>query len=384
MTARPRARKIADAAVIALLLGATWLPLVGTTLLGRFRGSANDLRELAALPELRLERRALRAFPAQFEEYWNDHFGFRATLIRCLNVAKVRWLGVSTSPNVLFGRAPWLFYTHVPAGQNYDEVRPFTADELARWQRVLEERQFWLAGRGCKYLLFIPPDKQTIYPEHTDPALRPLHPESRLEQLVRHLRQHSTVPVLDIRAPMREAKARERLYHVTDSHWNDRGAFVGYQHLAADLAEWFPQVRPWPRSAFREVTAEKRGDLATLIDLSERRPEESLDLVPLKPRRARRSEQGVVWPDKVEFPMGKPFAMECDDPGLPRAVVFHDSFIIALQPFLSEHFRRTAYLWHDDFHADVVARERPDVVIHQLLERKLGFVVPNELKPPPE
>jgi hypothetical protein len=380
MSARPRTRKIADAAVIVLLLGAIWLPLVGVSLLDRFRTTANDLRQLAAFPELSLERRVLRAFPAKFEDYWNDHFGFRGVLIHCLNVAKVRWLRVSTSTNVQFGRDPWLFYTYTPAGLNYDVVRPFTTEELWRWQRVLEERQQWLAGRGCRYLLFVPPDKQTIYPEHTDPTLRPLHAESRLDQLVRHLRQHSTVPVLDIREAMHEAKSRERLYHMTDSHWNDRGAFVGYEHLAAVLADWFPQIHPWPRSAFREATAEQRGgDLAALIDLAERRHEEWLNLVPLRPRRARQSEQGVVWPAGAEFPIGKPLATECDDPALPRAVVFHDSFILALQPFLSEHFRRTAYVWSDYFHGDVVERERPDVVIQQMLERKFGFVEPTNL-----
>jgi alginate O-acetyltransferase complex protein AlgJ len=293
---------------------------------------------------------------------------------------------VPTSTYVLLGRASWLFYTPRPAGMDYEGVRPFTTEELNRWQRVLEHRREWLERHNCHYLLFIPPDKQTIYAEYLDPKYRLCHPQSRLDQLLAHLReQHSKVEILDIRQPMLAAKEGERLYHRTDSHWNDRGAFVGYRELVGLLRNWFPAIRPWPRSAFRETTSEtKGGDLATMVELSEREREVWLNLTPLSPRRARLATEGVVWPKGVNFPLsatvqrGEPFAKECDDPRLPRAVVFHDSFCEALEPFLSEHFRRIAYLWRDDFHPEVIEREKPDVVIQEILERKLGFVIPHE------
>ncbi len=291
-----RIRTIADWAVIALFLAATGLPLAGAFLPDPHNQAANDLRPLASLPPLRPKRSVLIAFPTQFEKYWEDHFGFRGPLIYLLNVVKVRGLHASTAANVLLGRPSWLFYTHLPAGMDYNAVRPFTADELDHWRRVLERRRDWLQRRGCKYVLFIPPDKQTIYPEYLDPVYRSRHDQSRLDQLLAHLRScGSSVEVLDIRQPMRAAKERERLYHQTDSHWNDHGAFLGYEHLTGVLARWFPAVRPVPRSGFVEETAEKRGgDLATMVYLAERLPEQMLNLVPRSPRRWRPSAQGVV------------------------------------------------------------------------------------------
>jgi hypothetical protein len=58
-----------------------------------------------------------------------------------------------------------------------------------------------------------------------------------------------------------------------------------------------------------------------------------------------------------------PLATQCDRATLPRAVVFHDWFVSALQPFLSEHFRRIAFVRHDDFLVEVIEHERPEVVI---------------------
>ena len=59
---------------------------------------------------------------------------------------------------------------------------------------------------------------------------------------------------------------------------------------------------------------------------------------------------------------------EIDDPSLPRAVIFRDSFSSRLVPFLSEHFSRAVYLWQNDFDANVVSEEHPDLVIQEILE----------------
>lgn len=374
-------RAIADWAMIVVFVSALWLALVGT-FLRHCRGPTEEWRPLASFPEWSLKGSALKSFPTRFEQYWSDHFGFRGTLIHWTNLAKVCCLHVSTSANVLLGRASWLFYTRVPPGSNYDDIRPFTLSELERWEQVLRQRHDWLARRGCRYLLFIPPDKQTIYPEYLDPVYRSRHARSRLDQLIDHLRiRRCPVEVIDIRPAMLAAKPRERLYHCFDTHWNDRGAYIGYQHLADALAKLFPAIQPTPRSALVETADERSaGDLANLVGIADRRREEWLNLVPRFPLRARESTDAVVWPAKASFPLGKPFAMERDDPRLPRAVMFHDSFFIALRPLLSEHFRRIVYVWHDDFHQDVIEREKPEVVIQELLERKLGFVVPNALE----
>ena len=62
---------------------------------------------------------------------------------------------------------------------------------------------------------------------------------------------------------------------------------------------------------------------------------------------------------------------------LPRAVIFRDSFASRLVPFLSEHFSRAVYLWQNDFDADVVRQEHPDVVIQEIVGRHLYVYSPS-------
>jgi hypothetical protein len=376
-----RTRRLADRAVIGLFLLLIGLPFAGTLLRLDLMPEGNELRRRAEFPTFTKGLVSIKKFPTAFEDWFNDHFGFRGPLIRALAFAKVRGLGVSTSSNVLLGRDDWLYYNHLQFGSDYEEMRPFTPEELEKWRLALESRQRWLRQHGIDYLVFLPPNKQTIYPEHLDPHLQPQHPSVRLAQLVDYLHQHSTVPVIDVRQQLLDAKQHERVYHVTDSHWNARGAFVGYHALVEELARRFPQIKPMERSQFEEHEVTGRGgDLSALIDLSDVYHEEYLDLTPRFPLRAHQSAVPVLYDHKkLQFPFGQPYALETGDTSLPRCLLLHDSFALALIPMLGEHFQRLATVWHDDFQPDIVLSERPDILIQQLLERKLGFVVPKQV-----
>ena len=67
---------------------------------------------------------------------------------------------------------------------------------------------------------------------------------------------------------------------------------------------------------------------------------------------------------------GPDIVYENPNQGLPRAVMFRDSFASWLIP-LSENFSRITYSWQYTFEYDTVERERPDVVIQEMVERAL-------------
>ena len=64
--------------------------------------------------------------------------------------------------------------------------------------------------------------------------------------------------------------------------------------------------------------------------------------------------------------------------------MFRDSFASRLVPFLSEHFSRAVYLWQNDFDAEVIEQEHPDVVIQEIVSRHLYVYSPTpDLIPKP-
>ena len=176
--------------------------------------------------------------------------------------------------------------------------------------------------------------------------------------------------IVDVRDRLREAKGRERIYCRTDSHWNDRGAFVAYQQIMTALQRWYPGLAPLPREAFADaIDQEPGGDLAAMIGMKDVVREEGLLLRPRVPRRAQAAIAGMTMPHLT--PWRQPHAFEIPGASLPRAVMLRDSFGNALMPFLSEHFRRILYLYTKKLSPEVIAREEPQVVIQEFVERRL-------------
>jgi hypothetical protein len=186
------------------------------------------------------------------------------------------------------------------------------------------------------------------------------------------------VHVLDLRPALLEAMAHGRLFHRTDTLCIGRGEYVGYQQIMVPLDAMHEGLAPFPPSAFLPVSSIVGGlDLARMMGLAHAMTEEDLRLQPLEARCAR----SVDPPADQVNPSQARLATECSKPGLPRAVVFRDSFASALVPYLSEHFSRALYLWQRDMDPAVIDAERPDVVIQEWVGRRLSTAMPYDPVP---
>ncbi|MBW2390992.1 MAG: hypothetical protein JRG89_21525, partial [Deltaproteobacteria bacterium] len=243
--------------------------------------------------------------------------------------------------------------------------------QLETWRRVLEARRDWLAERGIAFVLVLVPNKHQIYPEFMPDGLPRIGVEEQHAQLAGYLAEHSTVQVVDLMPSLLEAKRSQRVYHRTDTHWNDLGAYLAYRKILEAVALALPQYAEVLRPV--EVELERYTDkgigLTSMIGLSDVYREEVLQLVQLDPQS--QILMDMKKPYKVLEREQRPLAHGVPGAALPRAVVFRDSFANALIPFLSENFRRVLYVWTRDVEARFVEREKPDIVIQQVAGRLL-------------
>jgi hypothetical protein len=373
-------------------------------------------RQLAELPERPATREALLAFSKSFEDYFDDHFGFRNSLIRWNNQIRVQWLGaanvtsVATTPGPLAPRASvgstdseatgaerrdagqaaanpaalvrrgkdgWL-YSGGPLADEYVRSENFTPDQVAAWREVYEQRQRWLRARNIGYLVVICPTKETIYPEFQQGPSPPSGKPTRLDMLLQAMRERSSVPTLDLSEPLRSNGADLRTYHRTDTHWNEYGAYLGYREIVAALQQQLDIPDAWSIEDFEVRRRDSAGgDLAAIMGLAETLREESIELLPLRPRRA--LPPVPAWNRLARYPAQLtasrygPWFEQHPDATLPTAVIFHDSFGFNLIPFLSEHFSKIAFYYYNlEFRASFVDEQQPQVVIDEIIERRLA------------
>jgi hypothetical protein len=376
--AQPRCR--ADVVVVILFLAAIATPALGLMLdVDPATVSEAEMRELSKLPAWSWQPSALLAWPGKFQQYFEDHFTLRSRLIYWRAAFLWHVLHTSASTTVIAGTHGWLFYADDGGMDDYVQAQPFTGAELATWRQTLERERDWLADRGAHFVFVIAPDKNMIYPEFMPGSLQRMRAASREDQLLAYMKLHSTVDILDLRPGILSLKTSELLYHRYDTHWNDRGALIGYQEIVARLSRWFPQMQPLQRSDFLQNATIPSGDRTTLLGLTDGGKPALPGLMP------RRGWSAITVEPKEPDPYGEDGTVVTELRGshLPRAVMFRDSFSSRLIPYLSEHFRRILYQWQNDFDPQLVEREQPDVVIHEMVGRHLYIFIPSpELVPP--
>ncbi|MEP7116432.1 MAG: hypothetical protein ABI880_02550 [Acidobacteriota bacterium] len=389
MTARPstsstRARRplewrlqpVWERVLVAVFLAVLVVPGLAT-LAGVDAGvTRGENRDLAPAPVLAAAGAAMAALPAAFTAYFQDHFAFRGRLVRWQAALRLQALRGSPSPTVIRGRDGWLFYADDGALDDYLNQVPFSAADLDTWATTLQHTSDWMTARGITYLFVIAPDKHVMYPEYLPASIHPTAGPSRTDQLVAHLRAHTTVPVLDLRPALFAAKNEARLYHRTDSHWNDLGAAVATRAILNRLDRLahgsLPGLAAPPDSAYarRDVRAPGR-DLARMLGLEAWLTEDEPIL------RLRDGTARVVAPAQPDpnFDEGR-LVSEKAGADLPRAVVYRDSFGSALVPFLAEHFSRALFLWEYDVDPALIAQEHPRVVIQEWAGRRFATRLP--------
>lgn len=359
---------------VALLFGlALAAPLMGAVLHRHRTLTQFENRAAATWPAPPVDAASRRAWPAAFEAAFADRFGGRDRLIATHHALLARAFGVSPVDKVLIGRDGWLYFLGEDGkavDRDWRGVVAYPADEPLRIAAEFKRRRDFLAGHGIAYVVAIVPDKATIYPGHLPAWARQPSRPTRLDRVYAALAAHPDVAAVDLRPPLLEAKARQRLYFMTDSHWNYAGAVVGYDALMRAIRTQRPEV-PWvaaEQPPFVAGTDVYSGDLARMIGLPGAFVED--DVAPLGKvfgNAPRRCAQRIDVPPPGAPDTGRE-TYQCARPGL-RAIVYRDSMGIALMPPLVENFARTLVLQTRRLDPALVLAERPDIVIEELVER---------------
>lgn len=342
------------------------------------RDPSPELRTAAPAPAIPKDGSQVFAFPRAFDAHWNDTFGLRDVLLRAHSMFCVFGLGVAPSRQHVLGRDRWIFNRQDSILDNHRGIIPFTDGELENWRLRLERRAAECAKRGVHYLFTLCPDKPTIYPEFLPSNIRKIGP-TRMDQLLEYLRTHSKVDVVDLRPALLDEKRKDDpttddfVYYPLGTHWTTRGGLRAVNELLIALGTRFQGVQPLALDRFIEGQPSEYGDTeARSMYLVDQLTQREHLWAPRQPRH----QEIAVSRDLLRYRI-----TEIDDPSLPRAVVFHDSFGAYVERSLAEAFSHLEMVWSYDFDLRRIEASRPDIVIEMIVERALVFQEPRTIMP---
>ena len=333
---------------VLLLFGGT----IAAGLTGGFQGK----------PELDLW--SLAEYPARFSAWYKRHLPFRNEWFG-LYYRFCSLCGISPVKDVFPGQEDWLFIGHFTRQTPYEDylgVNLFTERELQDILRRLVRAQSLLKEKNIRFALFIAPGKMSVYGDRLRPEYQRRDPTgpTRARQLVEYIRKNSSIPV---DYPLDELRAARKLHQVPlyyrhDTHWNFIG---GYWGARAMLRLIDPSVRlPEPESLTVYADGMRRGDLARMIEA---------------PENLREPEWKFRHPDLrySDFPNLAGFNRI---PGRyadgKRVFFIRDSFLSHAMPTLISRLSEVAVYWDYSLNMDLIEREKPDIVVLQVVDRYLG------------
>lgn len=305
----------------------------------------------------------------RLDPYINNAFGFRGAVLAA-HATYGRWIG-APNDKVLKGELGALFLKEDNAvEQSLGElVRPGAVDGVAAAAARLRQA---VEADGGRFVMVVPPNAHTVNFELLPAYARRLKRAPTEYDLVAARMAEQKIPFVDLRPLMVQAKADGPVYRRNDTHWNARGALIGFN--AAMAAAGRPDLQVSPADALGPPAETFGGDLVRMAGMtrSEQPDIEFPRRGPMAPPQNLTPLDGVMAPVPDSDPF-KPQAFATGRAG-PRIMVIGDSFTQGLWSGLLAS-RASAFAWmhhrYCRFDMGAVERFRPDILIYAPTERSL-------------
>ncbi len=334
------------------------LPYPLYSLMGNVVDKTNyENRELATKPELNLLD--LPSYPAAYDNYVNDTMPFRNELVSLNSILNMRIYKKSPTERVIVGDEGWLFYNGA-AVEDGDPVADMQGsnllnlEELEAIKQNLMEQRDSLEAKGIEFVVFICPNKETIYSEKMPAQYGNAAELSRTQQIVDYVEDEIRIvyPIEEIKKE-KDLNPEISLYYQLDTHWNNLGAYIGAKEVLHELGYDIPNLNEYSLSQ-----TNCSGDLAAMMNLSRYLKYDinySMDGL-------LDNTEVIEWANGI----GRCKSNITSD---KKIMMVGDSFARASGPIIATQFSELLFSHRNNYTEELLDEFNPDIVILEFVER---------------
>lgn len=314
--------------------------------------SSKEKRELGKFPSIKTENGELNfEFFDEFETYFSEHFAFRPQLVTADGRLKATLTATSPNSDVIVGKDGWLYYGETIGDfLRTETLSPREISNIANNLRIVNE---YCRERGAEFIFFSAPNKNTLYPEYMPYNYVSANRESNLEMLTSELADDDFF--YDMKSALLNLNSPTPLYHKTDTHWNNFGAYAAHTMLMNKIGKSSCGVgNGW-------YTAHDRlGDLAAMIYPAEDAKDMQLH---------NDYEFTYEYTSRFRGLDDISITTSCEN-GNGNLLMYRDSYGEAILPYMAEVFESAEFSRAVPYRLNNIKEN--DTVIIEIVERNLG------------
>lgn len=319
----------------------------------------------------------INTFSKEYESYFNDHIPFRNIIININSKIKYFCFHDSPNNNVVIGENNWLYLKDEI--DSYKKINVYNEKALVTAAKYFNDISNYCTKNGAQLIIFIPPDKASIYPENVPDYVKAFNfPKNRAEVFAEYINKNTNVKVIYPKQELLEAKKliMEDIYYTYDSHWNRIGAYIGTKALVKEMGITLPDLSEVTISLNDDISYSLAGMLGIKDIMTN---EKDYELSGYN----NQSEPSINY---VDDGLGNDVITSSDTPkSESQVLILRDSFFTAMEPYISTCFKSIhAPHYNLCYSPEMIKEESPDYVVIEIVERALDTFTYLDIIPPDE
>ena len=338
---------------LAAFVFLAFLPFVGMLLFGPADAAANEI--LADAPKLENKDGSFnRQVLNDASDYVSDRFWLRQELITLNAKLESTLFRESASKDVVLGKDGWLYFSETL--DDYQGQNQMTDRQIWSAARCLYLVSEYAASKGARTLFVVAPNKNSVYPEYMPDSCLEWTGERNRDRLYAELDKQG-VEALDLLPALTEEKDKHQIYQTWDSHWNNLGAALAHDRIAACLGKSDVFYQPDEFTAIRDHAA----DLYTMLYPAGTAMDEQL-----YPNRA----QSFSYTRPIRSPEDQTIRTTSEN-ATGSLLMFRDSFGNTLHTFMAESWATACFSRAMPYQLSMLETEAADTLVLEIVERNL-------------
>lgn len=316
-------------------------------------------RTLAAFPVIKTEEGINTNYFVELNDWISDHIGLRSFMVKANTFINTKIFNNSPEESIILGKNGWLYYEDTVKDYiNTPTISEKDAENVAITLSLLQES---VNARGALFVFTIAPNKSTLYSENMPYYFAKNDAAGNME-LIENAVREKNVNYADIRNAFINdyANSGEVLYQKQDSHWNYKGALLGYHTILDSLGI---EDKVFSNTQF-ESRQDWDSDLAGML-YSDAAVADT-QLYPVHDFTYERTSRDKAV-DAIRI-------STVQESGQHNALIFRDSFFNTLQIYFAESFNNVIFSRAYPYNLELmneVGENGADVVILEIVERNL-------------